>query len=685
MAQRLNQWFWRVAIACFALGVGLIANAQTTLPGPRAMDTAMRKTNTNSWKQDDAIVVYETLNGKAQPKSDSSVHFFHRRPFLDLWHRDLGNPGSPTNSTLFEPAAWVGPALGYIAFDRYRFRPDSLRYFNTTRPYSEFSYQLGSKLEQVAGLLHTQNIRPNWNFMAQYRKISTPGFFKLNRNNHDNFCFTTNYKSLDQHYKLWVGLIYNKQQHDENGGIVNDSQLTDPSYTDRRTLDVVFQNNQYSLTRSTVSNVQRDFTAVLRHSYTWGSADTLYTADSTDYTWRRVPRFTVGHSLKIGTERYTYKDLAPDSLRYAPLFAGSFSGGGTPYYARGRDSVITQQKWFWVDNEVTISGSLGAIGRQVAITAGAGNRLDVFSTNPNVSRETTTDRLISNYLTGSILKMPNEAMKWQFEARALLFVTGAYAGDFEVNGRLSRNLRDGRLRVVVFAAQQAGSAPYNFRRYENPYVARTFSFEKQLTTNGGATISVAPARLSFGVRSQVLGNYIYCSSQQLPTQRSKAFTVNSLWISKTFRVGSFFLDNEVVYQRVDEGAPVNVPALMGRHQLCFDGITLRKKLVMATGFDVRYTNAFYVPGYSALLNRFYYQDEIKIANIPEVAFFLNFKVKRFRAFIMLDQLQQLASRNAIQFVAPSTANFYGDGVARVPVYAAQNAMLRFGFNWVLIN
>ena len=53
----------------------------------------------------------------------------------------------------------------------------------------------------------------------------------------------------------------------------------------------------------------------------------------------------------------------------------------------------------------------------------------------------------------------------------------------------------------------------------------------------------------------------------------------------------------------------------------------------------------------------------------QAALFFNFKIKNFRAYIMGDQLQQFFTRNTIT----------------APGYSLQDAMLRFGFNWVMIN
>jgi len=223
----------------------------------------MNKSNTSKWKDEEAKISYEKLNSARTYIPDTSLHTFQRPRFTQPWYRDLGNLGSPVNNLLFTPQDRVGPTLGYHVFDVYRFNVDSLGFYNTTRPYSVFTYQLGSKLEQCAGLMHTQNIKPNWNFAVEYRKTNSPGFYKQQRTNNDNASFSTNYKSLNKHYTLYAAMVYNKEQNDENGGLVNYSELASPVYTDRKTVDAVYQNSAYSLTRSPVSNLLRDFTFLL--------------------------------------------------------------------------------------------------------------------------------------------------------------------------------------------------------------------------------------------------------------------------------------------------------------------------------------------------------------------------------------------------------------------------------------
>src|SRR2546422_290684 len=117
------------------------------------------------------------------------------------------------------------------------------------------------------------------------------------------------------------------------------------------------------------------------------------------------------------------------------------------------------------------------------------------------------------------------------------------------------------------------------------------------------------------------------------------------------------------FQQVAGGGPVEVPAFMGRHQFSFEAYLFKKALKIATGAEIRYHTSYHPEGYGPLYNRFYYQTAYTSGSDPEASVFFNFKIKRFRAYLMGDQLQTLLSNNNIP----------------IPGYPTQELMIRFGF------
>jgi hypothetical protein len=624
-------------------------------------DTTANKTNNTQWKDESAVVWYKMLNAAKRYYPDTSIHTFHRRPFLQPWNRDLGNMGGAARNLYFTPEYRVGPTLGYRAYDIYRYEVDSVPYYNTTRPYSVFTYRLGSKLEQVSRLMHSQNINPFWNITGQYQKINSQGFYKVQRSNHDNAFLSTNYKSRKQHYELNAAFTFNKEQQDENGGITDVTLLADDQYNDRKVIPINFETG-FSDKRSAISNMTRDMSVLLNHSYTVGQEDTLYNEDSTSLRYRLIPRFRITHRMEYRAEKHVYKDLRPDSLRYTGFFEASFVQN---------DSVYSEQRWNKIDNRVLLNGYFGQPGKQLAFSAGVGNRFDVFQTRFKTQPEAPHNRsTTSNYIIGEIRKEILEEGQWGYNVNAQFYVTGRSAGDLFFHASVEKNMKNfGTLNAGI--QQQLQSSPYNYSFYANQYYQdSTFKvFDKESITQIYLNLYSDKLHLWGGVRNYAIANYMFLNSDLENSQYKPTFSVTQVWLRKQFNFGKFVFDNEITYQERTGNAPVNIPRLMGRHQFAFESYMFKHALKVAIGVEGRYHSPYSSAGYSPFRNRYYYQDAISISNTPEATVFFNFKIKQFRATIGLDQVQQYFTTNIIT----------------TPNYPGQDAMLRFGFTWGLVN
>lgn len=635
-----------------------IPGAPITLQNAPQKDTT-KKANTSDWKDEPTRIFYRHWNSRKILMLDTSLHAFHRSVFYQNGQRNLGNLGAPIVNLIFQPTERTGPSLGYTVFDTYFNNLDSLKYFNTTRPYSMFGYHLGSKAEQLAELVHTQNIKPNWNFGVQYYRLTSTGYYRIQRNNHDIANFTTNYESSNKQYKINAAIIYNKLQHDENGGITNDSFLTQTTYSDRATIPVLFQNDEYSIRRSSVTNMQRKFQLAINQNYTWGKRDTIYSADSINISNKFTPHFSLGHKMIIHAEKLQFKDLQPDSLRYSSLFQHNFSSG---------DSLMMEQTWNYVDQSVSLNGYLGAIEQQVLFSLGAGMRFDLFETNFITAKESSDNW--SQYLLGNFRKESLMPGQWQYEGKALLFLTGNTSGNTALEMAIGKDLGNEKGFVNLGFKQKINNAPYNFTLFKNPFYEQRNSFDKESLTSFFASINWTKWRMSAELTSYLIANYFYLNENQLLKQYAPTFNLSQLVVNKQWQKGKWVLDNQLVFQWKKENAPINVPNVLGRHQLSYESGVFGNALKIATGLDCRWHTAYESAGYNPFFNRFFYSNQYVLNNIPEIGAFFNFKIKSFRAYFMMDQLQQL---------------FVDKNVIVVPGYPMQNALFRFGFNWVMIN
>src|SRR6202035_2447228 len=136
--------------------------------------------------EDSITINYRFLDSSRLRKIDSSVIDFYKRYPLPGTYIDLGNFGTAAKNLVFNPQMSPGWDPGWHAYDIYAFTADETRFYTTTRPYSELGYLLGSHSEQMINLIHTQNIKPNWNFALQYQLINSPGTFQNQNTNHNN-------------------------------------------------------------------------------------------------------------------------------------------------------------------------------------------------------------------------------------------------------------------------------------------------------------------------------------------------------------------------------------------------------------------------------------------------------------------------------------------------------------------
>jgi len=332
------------------------------------------------------------------------------------------------------------------------------------------------------------------------------------------------------------------------------------------------------------------------------------------------------------------------------------------------------------------NGYIGKPGKQLQFNAGAGARYDQFISTPvtipiaDTPYSTTGyDRksLASTFVEGQIKKEAFTASAWEYGGSARLYTSGQYAGNFSLHTAIGKKLEGISGSFVAGFNQQLGTAPYAYTNYQNIFTNNAYSLNNESVTTVYTALESQRVRASIGARAHIVNNYIYINDKGLPAQYTVPFTIPQLWGRKMFRVGSFYLDNELVYQVVSGNTPVNVPAIMGRHQLSFEKALFNNAIKVATGIECRYNTAYAPAGYNAQLNRFFYQAHDTVNNTPELAVFLNFKIKRFRAFVMGDNLQQLFARNAIIYTASPVVS-RADGTSIIPVFAAPNATLRFG-------
>ncbi len=604
-------------------------------------------------KTNDQIVIrYRLGSDTTSYIPDSSIQTLHRNPFNSVWDVDLGNTASAAQSLYLDPSMQAGMQFGSKVFVPYLYTWDSTKFINTTRPYTDLYYRLGTKQEQMIEFTHSQNIKPTWNVTAMYSKIGSPGFYKFQRTNHDHASASTNYQSPNLRYALLSALLYNKIQQDENGGILNERYLSDLRYNDKRLVPVAIDG--ISNTRSSISNYYRTFHLQLDHHYDFGQTDTLINADSTEKSLRFKPVFGIRHQFYSDFSYARFKDMTPDSLFYVRMANVSPQLGDSlqvKYYRRLIGNMISLQGNVYVKDNV--------------FRAEAGYGLEVESPNNGPYQRT----FYNNFLFGKISKPLSLDSVWIYNAEARIYLTGNTKGNFNFLAQAGRYILQHQGMIQVGIEQSLQTAPYLYSGFNSNYFELNKDFSKQSLTKIYGKFLWPSQHTTIECRYLMLGNYLYRDTSLQNKQYQKIIPVIQALINKGFHWRKWILDNQIVFQLSSNQSPIHLPLFASRQRLAYENRLFKQKLQVSSGFEFRWNSPYYADNYSPIWNSFVTQYQRRIANYPQVAAFFNFKVKRFRASVALDQIQQIFIANHVNY------SFYG----------AQNFGFRFGFHWVMIN
>jgi hypothetical protein len=123
----------------------------------------------------DSITIYFKYYDSNRLRTiDSSINDFTTRFPLPYYYHTLGNYSTASQSFFFNPIMKAGFDAGFHQYDIYAFTLENTKMYQSTRPYTELAYVLGSKAEQLVNILHTQNKKAilifHWNTVSTMRR-----------------------------------------------------------------------------------------------------------------------------------------------------------------------------------------------------------------------------------------------------------------------------------------------------------------------------------------------------------------------------------------------------------------------------------------------------------------------------------------------------------------------------------
>lgn len=616
--------------------------------------------------KDSITITYRYLDSVRNIYFDSSINDFDKYFSFPSSYQVLGNNGAPAYSIIYKPLLKPGWDAGFHAYDIFRFSLEETKFYRVNRPFTQLSYQLASGKEQMIKALHIQNPSPRFGFGFDYRLINAPGFFKVQNSNHNNIRLFGNYTGKRKRYGASTILINNTIRSAVNGGITNDSLLSDENKKKRFSVPVVlggssnFQTNPFS-TNVNTGNIHKDFTFFLRQNYDVGQKDSVIINDSiTEYLF--YPRLRFQHTFTYSSYSYQYKDLLADSVIYKKWYDTALRYNNNP-----KDTLEVLEKWKVISNDFSILTFPDAKNPAQFLLLGA--------TLQNLNGQFTL--LTKNYFNlyaHAEYRNKTRNKLWDMQLKGELYFSGLNSGDYSATAYLERFLNNklGNIRLSVTNTSRTPSfifdnqSSYNFKSNINTKKENILLF--------GADASNPVLQLAF--KNYLITNLAFFKNYYQKDQYTKVMNLLQVYASKKFRLNKKWnLYSEAVLQQTDGASPVKVPLLFTRNRIAFEGVYY-KNLNLSTGLEIRYYTPYKGYNYSPVMGQFMPQDTVRLKNLPDISAYLHFRIKSFTAFVRAENLNTYTFSGAGGFTNNNFA---------APHYPTPGFIFRLGIRWGFVN
>jgi Putative porin len=623
-------------------------------------------------KDDTIIVTYRYLDSSRLQKIDSEVYNFYLRYPLQPTFVDFGNIGTASHDLIFNPFMKPGWDGGWHAYDPYVFTVENSRFYNTTKPYSELGYLLGSHSEQMINLIHTQNITRNWNAYFQYRLISSPGTFGNQNTTHNNYQFSSWYQSDNKRYQAFLLMLGSKLISAESAGIQNNADLDSNAFANRYNIPTnIGASNVYG-------NINNPFgggsaistgtfyttgTFMLRQQYDIiGIKDSVVTDSMVIPLF--YPKFRAEQTISYSTYHERFQDQVPNSSYYTK----NLDFISTP------DTVNLSDLWHNLTNDFSLYSFPDSKNPQQFLKAG-------ISFQTMNGTYDAGERSLYNLFVHGEYRNKTRNKKWDIEAFGNFYVNGFNAGDYNAYISLKRQISHnlGFLQVGFENVNRTVSMAWSQESSFGFGVPAGF-FNKENIIHLFGSIDQPKLQLNLSANYYLVTNYPYFYNYYQAGQETSPFNVLIVSADKRFALTRhLILRALVVLQKEAGSSPVNIPLFVTHGQIGYEGKLGFKNLVLAFGLEFRYYTPYTADAYSPVIGQFFTQKQTTIEQkLPDLNAYVNFRIRSFVAYFRTENL------NTAQ-VTP----VYGFGFTNnnfvAPSYPYAGLKIRLGIYWSFVN
>jgi hypothetical protein len=589
---------------------------------------------------------------------DTVFSLFNRFKIADRYspvNASMGNYGLPFYQINFFDRISDPDKFLYSYYYPFMHVPERSVFMNTQVPFTELVWTFaGPKVtsEQTFRVRHTQNVNRFLNFGFIYDIIYSLGQYSYQRSENKTFTLFSSYTGIK--YKLYFAAGINNLISFENGGIADKNKL---NQTPPRDVEV----NLAGLNKANSTLKNRNLLLVQRYNIGSNSApkaDTLPQKRSGFFGLSG----TFSHIFILENNKRSYSDSYPGSGFYDTAFISKTVTFDSLYMRSVKNTVR-----FDFTTDTT---------RKFRLGGGVGLRNEIFRysqiipTHDTTFADTASWNRSNNAVVGRLFNNIGDKFRWL--ATGELFLTGYRAGDFNLNGEISKSFdwKKGRAAWLLTGGITNRQPSFWYNQWGSNHFEWNNNFKKEFRIDLGTSFSYPGRKTEIKFNYAIIDNYTDFDTTAHPSQHSGGLSVAAITISKGLKAWKFHLDSDAIFQKSSNAEVLDLPLITVRSTGYFEHLFRFKKtggkLNTQLGVDVTWHSLYHPYSYMPSTGRFYRQDKVSTGNYPFLNLFLNFKLKRTRVFLMYDHIN---------------ANMMGLNYDMIPGYPLNIRMFRYGLAW----
>ena len=668
------------AFASNAVAQRVIGELENNMDQEMTPYAGQRDTSDQSGRKKEKIVPVDihswTIDptfGRIRPAAiDTSMQRFHQfssAEGINGHFNTLSNLGSPRINRIYLERPENADFIFQTPFDYFITPTDSFRYYNTKSPYMNLFYDKCG--EKTTGFDHfkatfTTNAGKRFNFGALFDYLYGQGFYDNQSTSMMNASAWASY--ISDPYDLHLSYTHNYMKMGENGGITDESYITNPEGLARS-----YQSKDIPVWLDQTWMRQEMDILHLSHHYNLG----FYRSEGEDSTALRdvfVPITSFFHTLDLRNNRRRYlANTTPDSYHaFDYLPSDTTNDLSRSFYVKNLFGISLREGF----NKYAKAGVSVYIGHEY-------KNYQFADTLPSGSLTTAKHHLQRLLLGGQIIK--SQGHVFHYDLSGELNLAGDYLGDFSLQSHTDVNFplfRD-TVQLALNAFLRNEQPNYFFQHFHSRHAwwDRDLDNTLRLRIEGVFSLPRTRSRLTAGL--ETIKNYAYLqatgsaytssSGETLyttgPTVRQSSDIIQVLHLSllQDFQLGILHFDNDITLQATSDSEALPLPLLSSYHNLYLRFSVVKNVLRAQLGADLKYFTSYYAPDYSPAVSQFMTQNpdhRIKIGNYPLISAYLNIDFKQLRAYIMYYHANQSDGRY-----------FWAAG------YPMNPSGIHFGFSW----